>query len=347
MESSDPFTELIPSFPDELGLECLTRLPFPVHRFASRVSRRWRALMESQEFYHHRKKKGYTHKLACLVQALSREESLISNSPKRNESPSFGLTVFDLADKSWQRLDPVPKYPSGLPLFCQVASCEGKLVVMGGLDPISYDPVTDLFVYDFATSRWRRGESMPTKRSFFAVGSHSGRVYVAGGHDENKNALDSAWVYDLRRDEWTELTRMSQGRDECVGRVVGGEFWVVSGYVTEHQGAFEPSVEVYEIETSRWRRVEGAWEGGKCPRGCVYGGKERLLSWAELDAAVGVGTCGVELGTRSLVTGSAYQGGTHGFYMVELKEGQIGKLERVSVPEEFSGCVRSGCCVEV
>ncbi|KAL5563547.1 hypothetical protein UlMin_033294 [Ulmus minor] len=271
MESSDPFTELIPSFPDELGLECLTRLPFPVHRFASRVSRRWRALMESQEFYHHpKKKKGYTHKLACLFQDFPREESLISNSPKRNKSPSFRIIVFNLADKSWQRLNPV-------------ASCKGKLVVMGRLDPISYDPVTDL------------GESMPTKRSFFAIGSHSGRVYVAGGHDKKKNALDS----------WTELTRMSQGRDECVRRVMGGEFWVVSGL------------------------RDGEPRGGK------------------LDAAVGVWTCGVELGTRSLVSGSAYQGGTYGFYMVELKEGQIGKLEKVSVPDEFSRCVRSGCCVEV
>ena len=98
---------------------------------------------------------------------------------------------------------------------------------------MSYEPITDLFIYDFRTSEWKRGKDMPSKRSFFAIGSYQGRVYVAGGHDENKNALKSAWVYDPERDEWSELTQMNQERDECEGLVVNDEFWVVGGYATE------------------------------------------------------------------------------------------------------------------
>lgn len=344
--------QLIPALPDELGLECLTRLPYTTHRVASLVCRRWQTLLESSDFYHERRSKGYTHKLACLVQSLPRDETStrVVDSPKRVESRSFGLTVFDSSESTWRRVDPIPKYPDGLPMFCHVASCEGKLVVLGGWDPKTYEPVSDVFVFDFAKNRWTEAKPMPTKRSFFAVGSCSGRVYVAGGHDESKNALSSAFAYDLSRDEWTELTQMSQDRDECEGTVVDGEFWVVSGYATESQGAFVSSAEVYDIASGKWRLVDGAWVEGECPRGRVGGWKEgegRFSSWAELDSAIRVGTCGVRLGDWAMVVGSAYQGVTHEFCMVELRKGQNRKLEKISVPAEFCGFVQSSCCVEI
>ena len=79
---------------------------------------------------------------------------------------------------------------------------------MGGWDPASYNPVIDVFVYNFTTRRWRCGND------------------IAGGHDENKNVLKSAWVYDLRKDEWAELTQMSQERDECEEVVIGWWFFL-------------------------------------------------------------------------------------------------------------------------
>lgn len=247
---------------------------------------------------------------------------------------------------TWDPLDPVPDYPLGLPLFCQSASSEGKLVVMGGWDPASYEPVTDVFVYDFRTSEWRRGKDMPSKRSFFAIGAHQGRVYVAGGHDENKNALKTASVYDVRSDEWTELSPMSQERDECEGRVMGDEFWVVSGYPTERQGTFDGSADVYGFDSGKWRRVEGVWESGRCPRSCVGVEKDgRFSGWpGDSESGLRVVVCGLALGSTTMVIGSEYQGGPHGFY---LQRGQNCKLTRISVPDDFSGFVQSGCCVEM
>ena len=195
---------------------------------------------------------------------------------------------------------------------------------------------------------------MPTKRSFFAVGADSGRVYVAGGHDENKNALSSAWCYDLESDEWTELARMSQERDECEGLAVRGEFWVVSGYRTEGQGRFEGSAEVYEIDGGMWRRVEGAWQEGRCPLGSVVGawreGESEVACWGRgLNPAVAGGARVVGLGEGKALAGlSGHQGGTREFYVAELKGGgQIGKSEQINVPYEFSGSFQSTCLVEV
>lgn len=340
MESS----ELIPSLPEELSLECLTRLPYSTHRLASAVCRRWRQLLQSQDFYYQRKNSGHTHKVACLVQA----EKESDGGKKPGESPSYRLSVFDRVGAVWDRIDPVPGYPNGLPLFCQLAGCEGKLVVMGGWDPDSYNPVTDVFVYDFGMRRWRKGKDLPAKMSFFGCGSAAGRVYVAGGHDQNKNALRTGWVYDLRRDEWSELTQLSRERDECEGVVIGDEFWVISGYNTENQGAFDGSADAYGFGSGQWKRVEGIWEAGRCPRSNVGVGKDgRIFSWSELDSVVRAGLCGVALGDRVLVTGSEYQGAPSGFYLAEIGEGQKVKLEKINVPDEFSGFVQSGCCVEI
>ncbi|KAL5545603.1 hypothetical protein UlMin_005290 [Ulmus minor] len=335
------FTELIPGLPEEIGLECLSRLDYSTNRVAARICRRWRGLIQSRDFYYHRKLTGHTRKVACLVQLLKSP----SDGVKLIGPPAYGISIFDPETGNWDRIDPVPKFPNGLPLFCQVASSEGKLVVMGGWDPASYEPVRDVFVYEFTTREWRRGKDMPGPRSFFAAGEIDGRIFVAGGHDESKNALRSAWVYAVSSDEWSELGEMSQERDECEGVVIGSRFWVVSGYRTDGQGNFEGSAEWYDPGSGEWGRVEEAWRTSQCPRSNVGVGKDGgLFCWAESDPDVRVGSCGIELGGRTYVSGSPYQGGSQGFFMAE---GQNGKLRRIKVPDEFLGFVQSGCCVEV
>ncbi|KAF7836978.1 F-box/kelch-repeat protein [Senna tora] len=334
---------MLPGLPHDLGFECLTRLPYSDYPLASRVSRQWCHLLQSDNFYHHRKKSGHTRKLACLIQALPQQH--LAHPHKPTASPAYAITVFDPISLSWDRIAPVPDYPFGLPLFCQPASYEGKLVVMGGWDPVSYEPVTDVFVYDFRRSEWKKGKNMPSKRSFFAIGAHEGRVYVAGGHDENKNALKTAWVYDLGKEEWRELESMREERDECEGRVVGDELWVVSGYRTERQGQFEGTVEAYGFGSGKWRRMEGMWEAGRSPRLCGGGGKDG--SWGEVEGKVGVGVCVVRLGSVTMATGSEYQGAPHAFYLHQVQEGQNCKFTQISAPPQFSGFVQSGCCLEI
>ncbi|TYG54036.1 hypothetical protein ES288_D09G157100v1 [Gossypium darwinii] len=330
MVSIELSPELIPGLPEEIGLDCLIRFHYSTYRVAARVCRRWQQLLQSRELHYLRKQAGYTRKAACLVQLLN------------NTTDSAG---FDPVSGIWDRIDPVPKYPYGLPLFCQIASSEGKLVVMGGWDPSSYDPVRDVFIYDFTTQRWGQGKQMPETRSFFAPGGFEGRIIVAGGHDENKNALSTAWEYDVDRDEWTELARMSQERDECQGMVIGSEFWVVSGYRTDNQGGFEGSAELMDLRTGEWRRSEEAWKASQCPRSCVGVGKEKkLFYWGDCDSAIRVGACAVPLGEGTLVSGSAYQGGPQGFFLVE---GHGERFKRIDVPPQFSGFVQSGCSLDI
>ncbi|XP_050230312.1 F-box/kelch-repeat protein At1g15670-like [Mercurialis annua] len=336
-------TELIPGLPEEIALECLTRFHYSTHRVASRVCKNWKYLLQSRDFYYHRKQSSLTHKAACLIQSLPSDSSSKPVCP-----PRYGVTLFDPVNEIWELVEPVPEYPDGLPLFCKVTSSEGKVLVLGGWDPVSYEPVSHVFVYDFVTRKWRKGKDIPDSRSFFAVGELDGRVIVAGGHDLNKNALSSAWVYDVTRDEWSELPRMSQERDECEGVVIGSKFWVVSGYRTENQGEFEASAEFIDLEASQWNRVEDAWkESGVngSPKSCLGVDKSgKLLSWAGPDSEIKVGACGVQSEEWVLVSGSAYLGGPQEFFFME---GQNGKWKKLNIPDEFSGFAQSACFAEI
>ncbi|KAG6429054.1 hypothetical protein SASPL_107093 [Salvia splendens] len=337
------WSELIPGLPEEIGLECLTRMHYSGHRMASCVCRRWRHLFQSKDFYYHRKQTGFTHKAACLVQALPAQSG-----SKPTGQARYGISLFDPATQGWERVEAVPKYPEGLPMFCQLASTEGKLILMGGWDPSRWEPVRDVFVYEFTTRRWTQCADMPSTRSFFAMGAAEGKVLVAGGHDESKNALRSAWAFDVKEGVWSELSGMSEERDECEGVVMGSEFWVVSGYGTETQGVFKSSAEVYDMRTGEWRRAEGAWPVSRCPRSCVgvVSGGNSLICWAEAEAETEAPVqVGVDLGDWTLVAGAAYQGAPHGFCVRE--KGQKGKFTKVSVCDDYSGYVQSGCCVEV
>ncbi|KAF3683164.1 RNA binding,RNA binding isoform 1 [Capsicum annuum] len=337
--------ELLPGLPEDIALECLTRLHYSTHHIASRVCRRWNRILQSKSFYYHRKQTGFTHKAACLVQALP-----APSERKQMGQPRYAISVFDSVTHTWDRVNPIPKYADGLPMFCQIGSTEGKLIVMGGWNPTTWDPIKDVFVYDFMTCLWKKCKDMPEPRSFFAMGACGGRVFIAGGHDESKNAMRTAWVFDIELNEWTELPGMSEERDECEGVIIGSDFCVVSGYDTETQGRFKSSAELYELSTGQWRRVEDAWGSSQCPRACVGVGKNgNLKCWGESDPNVKVGACGVDLGDGTLVTGSVYQGAPHGFFLVNnnKKDGQNSKLTKIDVPDEFSGFVQSGCCVEI
>ncbi|KAG5557107.1 hypothetical protein RHGRI_007391 [Rhododendron griersonianum] len=252
MAMSTEFTKLFPNLPEELALECLTRLNYVARRIGALVCRRWSELLLSRDFFYHQKRTGFTQKPVVMVQSILVQGEIPVC------FPSYRLTIYYPDNRIWDRVDPVPQYPYGLPLFYQVVSSKGKLVVMGGLDPTSWEPVRDVFVYEFTTGSWIRRKDMPSCRSFFAASTIDDVVFVAGGHDVNKNVLSTAWKYDIRADEWTELPGMNEERDECAGIVVGSEFWVVSGYATQAQGRFMKSVESFGLGTGDWRFAQDA-----------------------------------------------------------------------------------------
>ncbi|KAK2992693.1 hypothetical protein RJ640_029950 [Escallonia rubra] len=294
--------QLIPGLPDDIGLECLLRVPFQFHFHMKFVCHCWHSLISHPSFLHQRRRSPHAELLLCLVQALppsthsssetcSRDEHNCSVTTLTEEGenteaveeyddkrhnllrappPLYGLSVYNATKHSWQRIV-LSNCRRGeiqlkIPMFCHclVLPSTGKLLLIGGWDPDTLEAVHDVYILDFSSRQWRKGAPMLTARSFFACASvgHS-TVYVAGGHDHHKTALQSAEVYDTVADEWRMLPPMGEERDECQGLSWPGDssggFLVVSGYGTESPGQFRSDAEYYDPNTESWSRVEAVW----------------------------------------------------------------------------------------
>lgn len=372
--------QLIPCIPDEIATECLVRIPHRFHSTLKLVSHGWRSLLSDSSFYSHRVKLGAADHLIFLVQPLPVTNSANSTPPppptgaekaeqerRLKGPPAYALGVFNLTRGEWHRLEmSTASTDSGevrIPMFCQVVSIptEGKLLLLGGWDPDTLEPVTDVYVIDLVSGSWRRGAPMAAPRSFFAVAVAAGRVYVAGGHDGQKNALRSAEVYDLAADGWAALPPMAEERDECLGMASGGGFMVVSGYATDNQGRFREDAEWFDPGAGRWSKIEGVWPFSTAsPRATAAGGRRwwwlsesgevMEFDWEEMrwkagrkirmprgfgGGGGGSSLCVVDVGGGAFfVMGSGGAGGGEGVFAVEA-EGSVWK--QVETPAAFLG----------
>ncbi|XP_010254205.1 PREDICTED: F-box/kelch-repeat protein At1g80440-like [Nelumbo nucifera] len=352
--------DLIPCLPDEIARECLTRVPYTHFCTVSAVCKGWKEELESVQFHQRRKSGGLSRPIVVLTQA---EPDRALGAVKCAAAHAYRLALLEPATGAWGKLPPVPGFSGGLPLFCQCAGVGRKLVVIGGWNPTTWEVSKAVFVFDFVSGGWRRGGDMPgASRSFFACASDSDRmVFVAGGHDEEKNALKSAMLYDVAKDEWTPLPDMDRQRDECKGIFHAGRFLVIGGYSTEMQGRFERSAEAFDVATWQWGQVEGdVLDIGSCPGTCVVGGEGKLyrcraghmavsdgVTWrsvAELPADIRVSPNVVTWQGKLLVIGMAKCGGPYGAYVLESPHYT---WRKVRVPEEYSGHVQAGCCLEI
>ncbi|GAB4825664.1 hypothetical protein Ancab_008537 [Ancistrocladus abbreviatus] len=263
---------LIPGLPNEISLECLLRVPHEFHSTLRSVCHGWRILLSSPYFYRERSRLATAEHLLCLIQPLPTPPPSLSLPPvseKTSEKtqlrslhgpPHYGLSIYNTTLQKWHRIEMMSFV---IPMFCQCVALpdSGKVLLIGGWDPATLEPVADVLIIDLVSGFWRKGAAMTVARSFFACTAvGDSRVYVAGGHDGQKNALKSAEVYDVVADEWRALPDMGEERDECQGLCLEeGKFWVFSGYGTENQGRFRSDGERFDPESGNWSKIEGVW----------------------------------------------------------------------------------------
>ncbi|KAG6481315.1 F-box/kelch-repeat protein At1g15670-like [Zingiber officinale] len=368
--------ELIPGLPEEVARECLIRLPIEALRAAQDVCRHWRRVVASPPFHRLRRAAGLARPVIVFVQS-----DPASTPASKHSFPSplfYRLVVFEPATDAWTSPPMIPGRPHGLPLFCQLAAVGRELVVIGGWDPRTWAATDEVHVYGLVSGVWRRGARMPgPRRSFFACAAAEaeGRwlVFVAGGHDESKNALRSALVYDVAADAWTQLPDMARPRDECKGFFSGGAFRVLGGYPTEAQGQFSQTVEAFDVAAWRWAAEgDSALEEAANPRtrtcvvsekGKIYmcregrevemmeeGGRSGWGRVAELPREIRAALHMVAWERGLMVLGSGARGGAQMAYVLESgceDEEGTRTWHEVAVPREYSGHVQALCSFEV
>lgn len=358
---------LIPGLIDDLGRACLIRVPFQDLPTITTVCRAWKAEIKLSEFQRLRKEAGVTRPVIVLAQARHNDPN---NKPghgtKQNPArPVYGLTVFDPATGSWAGLPAIPGLPEGLPMFCGVVGTGSDLLVIGGWDPATWRPSNVVYVYNFLSGKWRRGSDMPgPRRSFFGCASCDGdpTVLVAGGHDEDKNALRSVIMYDVVEDKWVPLPDMAMERDECKVVFQRGKFHVISGYPTATQGRFERSAEAFDPATWQWGPVnESFLEATVDSSSCVAGPGDRIFAcigyqngdlsvrhgdrWhvvAKVPAEVCCSKWMTIYGDKMVVVGSLKFGEALNGYTLNLENY---KWTRIDMPKEYQGHTQCGCVI--
>ena len=182
-----------------------------------------------------------------------------------------GVTFSPLATPTPQ---PAQRHEVSLPVPIEEAAAAvegGSLYVMGGFNAVgaSLDAV-----YAFDGSAWRAGPRLPLPVDHPSAASLDGQVYLAGGHT---NGADSARLFRLDSDHWTELARMHFARGGHALIAANGKLFAVGGNTASGEvaaaEAFDPTSNswtvVPSLPTPR-NHVSGFVVGGTV---CVAGGR--------------------------------------------------------------------------
>merc|ERR1719400_3046813 len=100
--------------------------------------------------------------------------------------------------------------------------------------------------------QWKQ-EEMP-----FSVSSHcsvvlGNKIIVTGGSDENRNPLDTTWIYDVVSKTWSEGPKMKTKRygHGCFQNTESSTIYIVGG--EDDQGKILSSTEKWTLEENSWQ----------------------------------------------------------------------------------------------
>uniref|UniRef100_A0A8C3C690 BTB domain-containing protein n=1 Tax=Cairina moschata TaxID=8855 RepID=A0A8C3C690_CAIMO len=121
----------------------------------------------------------------------------------------------------YNALNPSPKGLSKRPT--------ATMYVIGGY---YWHPLSEVHIWDPLTDTWVQGTDMPDHtRESYGVTNLGPDIYVTGGYrTESIEALDTVWIYNSERDEWTEGCPMLDARYYHCAVSLSGCIYALGGY---------------------------------------------------------------------------------------------------------------------
>src|ERR1700730_12051485 len=146
-----------------------------------------------------------------------------------------------------------------------VATDDGRVVVVGGFNPQTGEPLGQAVVFDPASSRWTDAAPIPEPRADdVAVPLADGTVLLTAGRGANGPQLyRSTWIFDPSRNRWNRVgdlhtarlspsaVRLSDGRVLLVAGSVVREDLATAGASPNPDQAVASS-ELYDPATKNW-----------------------------------------------------------------------------------------------
>ena len=169
---------------------------------------------------------------------------------------------------------PVQRMEASLPTPVEetgAAAAGGKLYVIGGFNSAGAS-LDSVYVFDGST--WAAGPRLPLPVDHPSAATMEDRVYLAGGHT---NGRDSARLFRLDSDHWTELAAMHFARGGHALVAAAGRLYAIGG--NSSRGNIGP-IEAFDPGSNAWtvlpalpvarNHVSGFVAGGAA---CIAGGR--------------------------------------------------------------------------
>uniref|UniRef100_U3JDV5 Kelch like family member 23 n=2 Tax=Ficedula albicollis TaxID=59894 RepID=U3JDV5_FICAL len=139
------------------------------------------------------------------------------------------------------------------------------MYVIGGY---YWHPLSEVHVWDPLTNAWLQGTEMPDHtRESYGVTSLGPDIYVTGGYrTESIEALDTVWIYNSERDEWTEGCPMLDARYYHCAVSLSGCIYALGGY---RKGAPVQEAELYDPLIQKWLPIANMIKGVGNATACV------------------------------------------------------------------------------
>ncbi|KAM6576794.1 hypothetical protein CsatB_028631 [Cannabis sativa] len=267
----------ISSLPDDILIDCLSRVPPSSIPNLSLVCRRWTRLLLSPIFSDLRRNHGL---LRHTLFALSAADSALfaatlrfhpDQSDNNNSESPWKVSAF-LPDNVVSTLG-----NQGFPSHARLSAVGPRIYIVGRNATLRYDTWTGT-----VTAR----SPMMISRKKFAAAAVSGKIYVAGGGPRT-TAVEE---YDPDEDKWRVVAHSSRSRYGCIGASVDGVFYVIGGLKLGASGndqlraasieahVYASSMDLYDVEARAWLRSRAVPGGGCVVAACAAAGHIYVLA---------------------------------------------------------------------
>ncbi|XP_043718551.1 F-box/kelch-repeat protein At5g26960 [Telopea speciosissima] len=257
------------SLPDDLLLECLSRVSPCSLPSASLVCRRWSQILDSSDFYDLRRSHGHLHR--TLFAVAFTDFGVYGASHRIDIDTAWRTTLFPAVEVV------APETFDGSFSHARLTSIGRRIYILGRNATIRYDAWT-------GTVTPRSPMIFPRKK--FAAAAVAGKIYVSGGAART-SAVEE---YDPESDTWRIAAEAPRRRYGCIGATVDGVFYAIGGlkiggpHIEATRGAgteahvYASTMDLYDVEAKAWLRSRAVPGGGCVVAACAAGGHIFVLA---------------------------------------------------------------------
>lgn len=266
----------ISSLPDDLLLECLSRVPSSSLPLISLVCRRWYLLLLSPSFFNLRRN---LHRLHSTLFAIFLSASIPTSTLS---AATLSLPYQQHLGAFWQRdsdLDTDSIFLGNSSLLhgffsqARLAAIGPKIYIIGKNVTLLYDSWTK-------TITPRSPMSFPRKK--FGCAVVFGKIYVAGGSSRAEPTVEE---YDPSTDTWRVAAHAPRRRYGCLGASVDGVFYIIGGLkigcnatAGTEAHVYASSMDLYDVKSCAWLRSRTVPGGGCVVAACAAMGHVYVLT---------------------------------------------------------------------